>query len=118
YLAAGADGIINVDISDPTDLKIVETYPTGWPATGVAAEDGRIAATLGPGGLLVLQGLEPAPSGPDIDGSGVVNAVDVQLVVNAVLGISIDPFSGDVNDDGALNAIDVQLVVNAVLGIL
>jgi streptogramin lyase len=52
----------------------------------------------------------------DINGDGVVDAVDVQLVVNAALGIPI-AYSADVNGDGGVNAIDVQLVTNAALGL-
>lgn len=52
----------------------------------------------------------------DVNGSGAVDAVDVQLSINAALGISIAPYDADVNNDGAVNAIDVQLVINAALG--
>jgi hypothetical protein len=52
----------------------------------------------------------------DVNDDGSTNAVDVQMVVNAVLGIEV-PFDTDVNDDGDINAIDVQSVVNGVLGI-
>jgi len=54
----------------------------------------------------------------DVNGDGVVNAVDVQLVINAALGIEIDPsYDADINGDGTVNAVDVQLVINAALGI-
>lgn len=53
----------------------------------------------------------------DANWDGVVNALDLQLTVNAVLGVDISPYSGDVNDDGHANAVDVQLVVNEVLGV-
>ncbi|MBI5091162.1 MAG: SUMF1/EgtB/PvdO family nonheme iron enzyme [Candidatus Hydrogenedentes bacterium] len=52
----------------------------------------------------------------DVNGSGGVDAVDVQLVVNAALGIGSSP-ACDINSDGAVNAVDVQLVINAALGI-
>ncbi len=54
----------------------------------------------------------------DINRDGLVNAVDVQLVINAVLGLDIWPHEADVNGDDAVNAVDVQLVINAALGIL
>ena len=58
-----------------------------------------------------------APGTPgDINGDGVVNAVDVQLVINAALGIEGE-FNADINGDGVVNAVDVQLVINAALGI-
>ena len=53
---------------------------------------------------------------------GKINAVDVQLVINAALGIDIsescdcDPDNADVNCDGKVDAVDVQLVINAALG--
>lgn len=54
----------------------------------------------------------------DINGDGWVNAVDVQLVINAALGLALPQgFDADVNGDGVVNAIDVQLVINAALGI-
>jgi len=54
----------------------------------------------------------------DINRDGMVNAVDVQLVINAALSIPIDPsYNADINNDGMVNAVDVQLVINAALGI-
>ena len=56
------------------------------------------------------------PDPCDVDGNGKVDAVDVQLVINAVLALRA-PYDCDVNDDGKLDAIDVQLVINAALGL-
>ncbi len=50
----------------------------------------------------------------DVDRSGALNAVDVQLVINAVLGLPA-ACNCDVDRNGALNATDVQRVINAVL---
>jgi len=53
----------------------------------------------------------------DINGDGTTNAVDVQLVINAALGLSVPSSTRpDINADGAVNAVDVQLVINAALG--
>jgi hypothetical protein len=52
----------------------------------------------------------------DVNGDDSVNAIDVQLVINAALGIDTI-CSCDINGDGPVNAVDVQLVINAVLGI-
>lgn len=57
----------------------------------------------------------PVPG--DVDGNGDVNAVDVQLVVNAALELDIGGLDADIDNNGDVNAIDVQLVVNAALGI-
>ncbi len=53
----------------------------------------------------------------DLDGSGRVDAADIQMVINAALGLL--PSDGhDVDGSGAVNATDVQLVINAALGLL
>jgi hypothetical protein len=52
-----------------------------------------------------------------VNRDGFVNAVDVQLVVNAALGLDIGLFSADINGDAQANAVDVQLVINAALGL-
>jgi len=64
---------------------------------------------------LIALGGNPA----DINRDGNVNAVDVQLVINAALGLPINPFddNADVNNSGGVNAVDVQLVINAALGL-
>ncbi len=51
----------------------------------------------------------------DLNGDGVVNALDLQLSVNAVLGLR-PCGNGDLNGDGVCNVIDVQRVINATLG--
>lgn len=52
----------------------------------------------------------------DVDGNGAVNAVDIQLVINAALGLpSTAPT--DLNGDAATDAADVQLVINGALGL-
>jgi hypothetical protein len=66
----------------------------------------------------VLTPTPPQENPFDINGDGAVNAVDVQLVINAALGLSIAPFNADVNGDGTVNAVDVQLVINAALGLI
>jgi len=53
----------------------------------------------------------------NINGDEDINAVDVQLVINAVLGLDIGEVVADINANGATNAVDVQLVINAVLGL-
>jgi len=52
----------------------------------------------------------------DVNFDGAVNALDVQLVINAALGLSVI-YDCDLNEDGQVNALDVQLVINAALGI-
>jgi len=46
----------------------------------------------------------------------VVNAVDIQLVINGAMGVLDDPRL-DVNRDGRVDAVDVQIVINYALGV-
>lgn len=52
----------------------------------------------------------------DVNADGRVNATDVQIVVNAALGMDV-PVPAKVSGTGPVNAIDVQQVINAALGI-
>ena len=81
----------------------------------------RIFVTL----LLLVIGIfganTPAAALPgDVNDDGVVDAQDLQLVINAVLGLPIEPYGEtdmDVNNDGEVNALDIQLVINIILGL-
>ena len=95
------------------------TGTIGEPANGRSA-GGSYEVT---GGFIAVFLGDMAPEPPafhpaDINQDGVVNAVDVQLVINAALSIAINPaYSADVDNNGSVNAIDVQIVINAALGI-
>ena len=54
----------------------------------------------------------------DVDYSGATDAVDVQVVINAALGLEVLVQHTDLDYDEITNAVDVQLVINAVLGIV
>lgn len=54
---------------------------------------------------------------PDVNGDNAVDAVDIQIVLNAILrseGLKAT-YNADVNRDGAINTADLQLVVNEAL---
>ncbi|MBI4557345.1 MAG: hypothetical protein HY706_07170 [Candidatus Hydrogenedentes bacterium] len=53
----------------------------------------------------------------DIDGSGGIDAVDVQTTINAALGLDVGGLDADVDDNGDVDAVDVQRVINAALGL-
>lgn len=59
----------------------------------------------------------PAGSAADIGGGPGVNAIDVQLAINALLGLDTGPVNADIDADGAVTAADVQRAINAALGI-
>ncbi len=51
----------------------------------------------------------------DVNHDGVVDALDVQLVINAVLERTKAVIDADANRDGAVNSLDIQAVVNEAL---
>ena len=57
-----------------------------------------------------------AGSACDLDASGTVDIVDVQISINQALGVS-SCGNGDLDQDGACTVIDIQRIVNAALGL-
>jgi hypothetical protein len=51
----------------------------------------------------------------DINGSGVVDSTDVQLLLKEALGTALP--AHDLNGDGVVNIVDVQIVIDAALGL-
>ena len=114
-----ADLATNASQQTPNSFRV--THLTQSSSTAVDADSDiplRIAATENVTSDLVDLQVGPTING-DINRSGTIDAVDVQLVINAVLGIDIAPFNenADVNDDDSVDAVDVQLVINGALGL-
>ena len=68
----------------------------------------------------INEGALPEPNEPmigDINVDGVVNVLDVVLLVNSILnGDSANDYpQADLNEDGLLNVLDVVLIVNIIL---
>ncbi len=86
-------------------------------AAPVAVHDFEYTATFEVYDFTTYVGLAVfVPTTTDIDGNGAVDASDVQLVINAALGIDTG-YDCDIDGDGVTNAVDVQLVINAALGL-
>jgi hypothetical protein len=63
----------------------------------------------------IIQHILEVFDGPeDIDKSGVVNSIDIQIVVNAIIN-GDDTFDADVNGDDAVNIVDLFQVIFVVL---
>ena len=60
-----------------------------------------------------------ASSRCDLNLDGAVNIMDLQALINAILGIKPLPegASGDMNSDGVVNVLDLQALVSVILGI-
>lgn len=55
----------------------------------------------------------------DVTQDGLINILDIILVINIILGEEPTPYQqwvGDVNGDGALDILDIVLIVNLILG--
>ena len=52
----------------------------------------------------------------DLNDDGMINILDVVLLVNIVLGIEDFNPAGDLNSDGNINVLDVVILVNMILG--
>jgi len=106
--AAGIRAISDTELEVVTPIHLPGTVPV------------TVRTSTGTGSLLnaftFLGGGAQFPRA-DVNSDGRVDAVDVQLVVNAVLqtkGIK-GKVNADTNNDGAVNASDIQAVVNSAL---
>ena len=52
----------------------------------------------------------------DINADGVINVVDLVMIVNMILGINENSIYADYNQDGLVNIVDVVQLVNTILG--
>ena len=52
----------------------------------------------------------------DLNDDGLVNVLDVVVLVNIVLGLAGEDPAGDLNGDGLINVLDVVILVNIILG--
>jgi len=82
----------------PEDIKVTTQYGSGT---------AREVFTYVPANTAITKA--------DVNLDGIVNAVDIQLVINAVLQKAATGIDADVNRDGMVNAADIQIVINEAL---
>lgn len=82
-----------------------ESFTRSIPAQGAAIKTFRLEIAMS------------EQEATDLDGDGNVNSVDIQLIINKVLGLP-STINGDVDNSGTVNSVDIQLVILAVLGLL
>ncbi|MCC6369269.1 MAG: cellulase [Bryobacterales bacterium] len=80
----------------------------------VAVSGGALSATVPSPSVTLF--VVPPVSRCDCNRDGAVNVVDVQRLVNVVLGVSSPLGTEDVNRDGRTDVVDLQVLVNVVLG--
>jgi hypothetical protein len=60
----------------------------------------------------------PSASKCELNGDGMVNSLDLQIMINVIMGIQAVPVGkGDLNGDGKIDAMDLQILGNVILGI-
>jgi hypothetical protein len=117
---AGAPGDWLYDIVADTWTKLASSGG-GSPSNAFMAYDSKNNVLvswnqIGPaqGAEVWLGALSTASSRCDVNADNTVNILDVQQVVNQVLGL-VACSTGDIDRNGLCNVTDVQLVINAVL---
>ena len=111
----GGDMFEILDVDGTSDGDFAQTvFPTRSPDFDgtLTKENGVLRVLVNNPGTPIVQDIVG-----DINGDSEVDAVDVQLVINAALGIDITPLDGNVNGDANVDAVDVQLTINAALGL-
>jgi hypothetical protein len=102
----------------PGTYNILKNGSTIASGQVVASGDNTIYFEASSGTFSVVQTASPSGSAScDVNGDGVVNVVDVQLVIGAALGAIACTPQFDLNQDGSCTIVDVQRVVNASLGL-
>ncbi|MBI4560037.1 MAG: VCBS repeat-containing protein [Candidatus Hydrogenedentes bacterium] len=104
-------GIFLFTSLDPGNYSVQASAPPAYPTSESAP------AFVSEGQVLQIYpalALQPVPG--DVNGTGGSDAVDVQLVINAALGLDNQP-GRDANCDERVDAVDIQLVINAALGL-
>ena len=65
----------------------------------------------------ITEDCEESTLSGDLNSDGLINVLDVVVLVNIVLGYADPVDVGDMNGDGILNVLDVVMLVDIILGI-
>lgn len=92
---------------------IVELLAGGTTTITATAVDGGSSATC----VINVIGAEPAPLPGDVNGDGVVDVTDINLVINVMLGTATtDTYpQADTNNDGTVDVSDINAIINIML---
>jgi len=105
---------VEADGAGPT-LELIDPYLDNSLAENWMASEGYGS----PGSANTMNSCEETPG--DINGDGVINVLDVILMVGIILVLEDDyticqQYASDINSDGVIDILDVILLVNIILG--
>ena len=116
-------GIEALSVKTVSDNRLEAVTPAHVPSAVISgspiAEEVRVTNPYGEGvsrEAFTFMGDGSKLTKADVNHDGVVNAVDVQLVIGAILKMSKSTVDADVNRDGKINALDLQVVINTASG--
>jgi hypothetical protein len=135
YTCSGAAAITSMTACINADPRFVAASPNFWNApasfnfryqnsspaihagssVSVPAYDVSGTPFANPPSIGAYEGAPPTSTACDLNGDGVVDALDVQLAINQALGLAACS-TADLQQTGQCNVVDVQRVVNASLG--
>jgi hypothetical protein len=100
------------DVGDYHRMLLPGTYSLTFTAPGyIPRTVGNVGVGAGPATRVDVT-LDPLPYWADINGDLVVNSLDIQIVVNAALGLPVT-YDCDLDSNGVVDAVDVQMILNA-----
>ena len=109
---------------DANGLVTAKQLPAGAPARTPKLKDGyktvtitatsTVDTTLSASVLLYVGEPDNGVYG-DLNGDGLVDTIDLNLIINSILGRYETPI-GDLNNDGLIDTIDMNIIINIILG--
>lgn len=90
------------------ELNVGERYFFAATAVGTGGEESDYSNEV--------NAITPSSMRGDLNGDSAVNVLDMQLMVNAILGTT-NVSGGDLNGDGTNNVLDLQILCNIILGL-
>ena len=129
---AGADQTVTWTTSDatvatvdPNGLVTAKQLANGAPARAPKLQDGYKTVTITAtsaadtslsASVMLYVGVPDNGKWGDMNGDGIVDIVDVTMVINAILGYYDNRLDYDISGDGLVDTIDLNIIINIVLG--
>ena len=105
-----------IDNQNTTDYTLMENSPCI--DAGIVTGDMEYCGSAPDMGAFeyITEDCEESTLSGDLNSDGLINVLDVVVLVNIVLGYGEPVDAGDLNGDGVLNVLDVVILVDMILG--